>query len=901
MISVSPAKRLFLLSLVIINFIAFMGCSSDNPMSENGGPDPITITIGNASTVEGNSGTDTLQFTVTISSEPVSGSNVTVGWATADGSATIADNDYVAGNGTLTFTNGNPLTQQISVVVNCDVTAEADETFTVNLSNATNANISDAQGVGTINNDDAGITVIIADNSVVEGDAGTANLQFTVIISAAPATGSDITVDWATADGTATTADNDYTAGSGTLTFTNGNPLTQSIAVAVNGDTDVESDETVVVNLSNAVNAVISDAQAVGTITNDDSQVTGDLMVDPTSPGPENGLTWATAYHTIQAAVDASDIAGGGEIWVAANSYFSGSVDPTIPVVTMKPDVLLYGGFEGYNGGSGAMETERSQRDYDNNETILDGEYITDHVVFIQSAANTEIDGFTVTRGNADDDNGGGIYIVSPSVTVSNCYFTANNAKRGASIYINDVSPTVTNCEFFNNTAEFSGAGIWMYRSSPTITDCQFISCNAGQFGGALYIYDDSNPDSEPILLDCTFSCDSAFGNSGGAIYCRYASPSLTNCHLSNNRAQGGGGIHFQDCTPTLTNCVFNSNNGGIEGGGIYNYSASPTLTYCVFTSNQAGRGAGMYNYTSSSPTLTQCHFTANSSTSTNVNTGGGGMLNTQGSSPTLTACNFTGNTAAKQGGGMHNYSSSPNLIDCYFTDNNASDNGGGLHNDYYSSPILKNCHFSKNIASVGGGGVCNYRYSHPRMSNCLLMENQANNGGGMFNLDNADPILANCVFSGNFALIDGGALRNEDGSPQLINCILYGDSTIGSYAEVSNDVYSNPQFSYCDIESCGGSSAWVADIGTDNGGNIDSLPGFTNAAIYDFSLMAGSPCIDAGNNIDVYDLDNDADVTEQLPISTDYWDRARFVDDPATTDTGNGTAPIIDMGAFEF
>ena len=78
-----------------------------------------------------------------------------------------------------------------------------------------------------------------------------------------------MTVDYATADGTATTADGDYVAASGTLTFAPG-VTTQTVTVTVNGDAKFEANETFVVNLTGPVNATILDGQGIGTITNDD-------------------------------------------------------------------------------------------------------------------------------------------------------------------------------------------------------------------------------------------------------------------------------------------------------------------------------------------------------------------------------------------------------------------------------------------------------------------------------------------------------------------------------------------------------------------------------------------------------------------------------------------------------
>src|SRR5438094_9936748 len=104
-----------------------------------------------------------------------------------------------------------------------------------------------------------------------EGNVGPTLFTFTVSLSSASSL--PITVNYATADGTATVADGDYVAASGTVTFLPG-VTSQPVAVTVNGDTKFEPNETFFVNLSNPVNATISDNQGVGTIVNDDGEPT---------------------------------------------------------------------------------------------------------------------------------------------------------------------------------------------------------------------------------------------------------------------------------------------------------------------------------------------------------------------------------------------------------------------------------------------------------------------------------------------------------------------------------------------------------------------------------------------------------------------------------------------------
>ena len=226
------------------------------------GPEPPTLSLNDVTVVEGNSGTSNAEFTVTLS-DP-SSQAVTVDYATADGTAS-AGADYQTTSETLTFAVGQT-TKTITVPVLGDTLDEADETFSVNLSNPTNATIADSQGVGTIQDDDPLPALSINNVTVMEGNSGTNNAEFIVTLS--DPSSQAVTVDYATADGTAT-AGTDYQATGGTLTFPPGQTM-RPIAVPVLGDTLDEPDETFSVNLSNPTNATIADSQGVGTIQDDD-------------------------------------------------------------------------------------------------------------------------------------------------------------------------------------------------------------------------------------------------------------------------------------------------------------------------------------------------------------------------------------------------------------------------------------------------------------------------------------------------------------------------------------------------------------------------------------------------------------------------------------------------------
>jgi hypothetical protein len=206
---------------------------------------------------------------------------VAVDYETADGTASAANGDYVAITPpqTLTFNPGDPLSQTVTVTVNGDLITELDETFFVNLTNPANSTIADAQGLGTIQNDDEAPAITIDDVTVTEGDSGPESVVgaiFTVTLS--NPSKQVVAVDYETADGTATVLDNDYVpiSPAQTLTFNPGDPLTQTVTVTVNGDGIIELDETFFINLLNPANATIADDQGVGTILNDDETASVD-------------------------------------------------------------------------------------------------------------------------------------------------------------------------------------------------------------------------------------------------------------------------------------------------------------------------------------------------------------------------------------------------------------------------------------------------------------------------------------------------------------------------------------------------------------------------------------------------------------------------------------------------
>ena len=218
------------------------------------------VTIADAGSVaEGG----TLAFPVSLSHPSVG--DVTVSY-TLDGTATAGDDYTDGGSGMVTFAAGDT-EQTLSLATMDDSVNEEDETVEVTLTDGATYDLgTPSTATGTIANN-ALPELSVSDESAVEGDTGdSVTIQFTVTLD--PTAASPVTVEWATADGTAR-AGTDYTAGSGSLRFDVGD-TTRTVSVPVTGDNMDEPNETFTVTLSNAVGATLGRAVGTGTIVDDE-------------------------------------------------------------------------------------------------------------------------------------------------------------------------------------------------------------------------------------------------------------------------------------------------------------------------------------------------------------------------------------------------------------------------------------------------------------------------------------------------------------------------------------------------------------------------------------------------------------------------------------------------------
>ncbi|MHA7129207.1 Calx-beta domain-containing protein [Algoriphagus namhaensis] len=278
-----------------------------------------SLSISDVAQIEGNSGTTVFSFQVSLFS-PAPAGGATVDFATVDGTAS-AGSDYLANNGTLSFAVGES-SKTIDITVNSDEIVEADEVFTIVLTNPTGTGIvlGDASATGTITNDDAA-AVTIADVAVNE-DTGMATLS--AMLDNGVQGGFE--VDISTSDGTATTIDLDYTSlNASTIRFL-GNPgEIQTIQISLGVDSKVEADETILVAMNNlsgtSLPVYITDGATV-TILNDDQTL---VTIADQSGQEDNGAITLTLTlgNAVQGGFSVDVSSSDGSATVSDGDYVS--------------------------------------------------------------------------------------------------------------------------------------------------------------------------------------------------------------------------------------------------------------------------------------------------------------------------------------------------------------------------------------------------------------------------------------------------------------------------------------------------------------------------------------------------------------------------------------------------
>jgi hypothetical protein len=231
-----------------------------------------SISINDVTVTEGNAGTITTTFTITQDSRGKS----SVRFSTAQGTASSPD-DFLSRTGKLRFAGGHRK-NKVAITIVGDTLDESNETFFVRLSSPVGATIADAEGTGTITDNDAPPSASsVATVTVPEGNSGDTPFASIDVTLSAPS-GRLVSVDYTTVDGSAS-GGNDFDLTAGTLEFPAGQTA-GSVTVRVLGDDAAEGDETFDVDLANPVNATLGAHPTVITIQDNDPIPPGSAVLN---------------------------------------------------------------------------------------------------------------------------------------------------------------------------------------------------------------------------------------------------------------------------------------------------------------------------------------------------------------------------------------------------------------------------------------------------------------------------------------------------------------------------------------------------------------------------------------------------------------------------------------------
>lgn len=307
-------------------------------------------------------------------------------------------------------------------------------------------------------------------------------------------------------------------------------------------------------------------------------------------------MSWATAYDTIQEAINAASplyaecFGPRDQVWVKEGTYNISSP------ITISKVVSVLGGFAG-------TETSSSQRDPEANPTIINGQNVTRCMTITDFC---EVSGFTFRNGDAGLSDGGGIYIDTPG--------------RYCTMWDSWFHPRISLCRFEDCTAA-QGGGIFEIASDPTIRLCVFEGNSASQ-GGGFCSFGRSGDISDAEVEQCIFENNEATGslNGGGAACCPYnASATFENClFINNSSANYGGAITARVSGVFVLSCTFSGNTATSNGGAFYTDNCDPYLRSCILwgdSPNEFGEG-----YSTDPPNVTYSDVQGGYSGTGNIN-----------------------------------------------------------------------------------------------------------------------------------------------------------------------------------------------------------------------------------------------------------------------------------------
>lgn len=290
--------------------------------------------------------------------------------------------------------------------------------------------------------------------------------------------------------------------------------------------------------------------------TNPRDTYNGIIKVNRLAAGSNDGNTWPNACKTLQDALTRAK--PGDQIWVAAGTYRPDEVVINGQIVASNNPAATFSLLDGVEiyGGFAGGETERSQRSQGTNITtltgVLDNEFSSTHVVTANGVgASAVLDGFVITGGKADaiapfpDDSGAGLLVDGGSPQISHCLIRGNSAQYGGGVALSLANPKFTNCIFEENRALEGGGMVVADQSSVSLVQCCFRR-NTAKRGGALSLtYSTVSARFVTIAKNGTVSGDIITEKGGGIHVFDSSHLTLANSIVWGNSAVAGSGYEL--------------------------------------------------------------------------------------------------------------------------------------------------------------------------------------------------------------------------------------------------------------------------------------------------------------------------------------------------------------------
>lgn len=399
----------------------------------------------------------------------------------------------------------------------------------------------------------------------------------------------------------------------------------------------------------------------------------------------------------------------------------------------------------------------------------------------------------------------------------------------------------------------------------------------------------------------CTVQNNSSSGN-GGGLFASNTDIVVEDSIFRNNNASSGGGMLIHDNRDvTIRNTTFTNNSAVSGNGGGVDLDLGTDQTITIEDSSFIGnsctsRGGGADLQDAGFLSITNTVFRENTAIQSADDDGGAMQIERIRSKTSIRGCEFDSNLASGTGGAVLSLLASNEPIEYIDTRFVGNESSSGTIAAFGGSNDFVNCEFVANSATRAGnengdGGVIRFRQlndnnrSFGRIYNSFFDSNIANRGGAIVIESRCTVDVLNSTFVNNVASVNGGAISAvaTGVTARIYNNIFVGNepSTDQVNITVANEL-EDASFNLFDADGL------IGD-GTNNLLNADPL--FVDASNGDYSLLAGSPAIDAGNS-DFYGFGPFSDLGGSL----------RAQDDPATGDLGVARiGVVIDMGAFEF